>query len=227
MIAFATDEDIALRASSDFLALCPRDQTLASGGDGVFSPDDRWTLVSPSVDFAGAGLRPGQVVELSRPSAAFGPGGESFAIQAVTPIGVVLRRKGQAPGIGRPPAPLAGLAGVLFAVRTLGPQIERAGDDLGRRLGIDDQVSGRRRIDLCDPTEIREAVVLTVLYRQFLDQSLQFVGPEGRPDDRYAAKAKLIKAELDDHLAGLAIRWATAPGGAGFEAVRLAMRVGR
>src|SRR5947199_54246 len=49
---YATDEDIVLRASADFALLCPRDQKLASGTDGTFMPDDRWTLHSTAVDFA-------------------------------------------------------------------------------------------------------------------------------------------------------------------------------
>src|SRR3954467_9712135 len=36
--AYATDEDIALRASADYSILCPRDQKLGWGNDGVFYP---------------------------------------------------------------------------------------------------------------------------------------------------------------------------------------------
>ena len=32
---YATDEDIALRASADFAILCPKDQCLAYGNDGT------------------------------------------------------------------------------------------------------------------------------------------------------------------------------------------------
>ena len=60
MIAYATDEDLAIRAPADFLALCPKDQVVAAGADGLFLPDDPWTLRSPSVNFAGAGASPGR-----------------------------------------------------------------------------------------------------------------------------------------------------------------------
>ncbi|WP_435021262.1 hypothetical protein TA3x_002281 [Tundrisphaera sp. TA3] len=223
MIPLATDEDIALRASSDVMALCPRDQTLVSGSDGVIAPDDRWTLASPGANLAGVGLQPGQLIHLIRPTSAFGPGGEVLVIHQVTPTGVVLRRKGQLAGVGQPPA---AATGIEFAVRTLGPQIVRAGQEIGRRLGIDDRFPGRRAIDLGDPTEVREAVVLTVLYRQFLDQSRQSSGAGDRPDDWYSAKARMIKAELDERLSGLALRWSSNANGAG-ETIRFGMRMTR
>ncbi len=69
MIAYATDEDVAIRAPADFAALCPKDQVLAAGTDGLFLPSDPWTLRSPSVDFAASGLMPGQVIRLAGPAA--------------------------------------------------------------------------------------------------------------------------------------------------------------
>ena len=109
--------------------------------------------------------------------------------------------------MGQPPAPRAGLASVEFAVRTLGPQIQLASYDLDRRFGIDDRIAGRRSVDLDDPQQLREAVVLTVLYKQYLDQSRQFSGPSDAPDDWYAAKARIAKAELDEVLDRLALKW--------------------
>ena len=121
MIVYATDEDIALRASTDFIALCPRDQVLATGTDGVFDPSDPWTLRSTSVDFAAFGLVPGLLARLTRPTNVFSPNGEIFAIHGVATGAITLRRKGQLPaGIGQPPSPPGGLSGVEFAVRSLG-----------------------------------------------------------------------------------------------------------
>ena len=119
----------------------------------------------------------------------------------------LLRRKGLAPYEGQPPAPPGGLSGVEFVVRTLGPQIQRASFDLDRRFGIDDRVPGRRAVDLDDPRQLREAVVLTVLYEQYLDQSRQFSGPSASPDDWYAAKARIAKEELAEVLDRLVLRW--------------------
>ena len=211
MIVYATDEDIALRASADFSALCPRDQLLASGLDGIFAASDLWTLTSNSVDFSAFGLEPGLVVRLTKPPGAFGPSGELLAIQAVVPGAITLRRKGQAAGVGQPPSPPNGLTNVEFTVRSLGPQIQLASYDLDRRFGIDDAVAGRRSVDLYDPHQLREAVVLTVLYKQYLDQSRQFAGPiadqSGTPGDVYSAKARIVKAELDEVLDRLALKW--------------------
>ena len=209
MIPFATDEDIAVRASGDFEALCPRDQVVAAGNDGAFNPGSPWTLVSASVDFLGQGLRAGQVARLGRPASSFGANGELFAIESVATGAITLRRKGQPCGVGQPPAPAAGLTGVEFSVRTLGPQIGRASYDLDARFGIDDRVAGRRSVDLGDPFQLREAAVLTVLYRQYQDQSRAGSrNPEtGVPDDPFALKARIIKEELDEVLDRLALRW--------------------
>jgi hypothetical protein len=105
------------------------------------------------------------------------------------------------------PSPQGGLSNVEFAVRTLGPQIWLASYDLDRRFGIDDAVAGRRAVDLYDPRQLREAVVLTVLYKQYLDQSRQFSGASDAPDDVYAAKSRIAKAELDEVLDRLALKW--------------------
>jgi hypothetical protein len=211
MTVYATDEDIALRASTDFSALCPRDQVLAVGTDGVFAASDPWTLSSASVDFAAFGLTPGLLARLTRPTTSFGANGELFTIQAVAAGTITLRRKGQAVGVGQPPALQGGLANVEFAVRSLGPQIALASYDIDRRFGIDDTIPGRRSVDLYDPQQLREAVVLTVLYKQYLDQSRQFAGPVAdqsqKPGDVYGAKARLAKAELDEVLDRLALKW--------------------
>jgi hypothetical protein len=202
---YANDEDIALRASADFAILCPRDQCLAYGTDGAFS--DPWTLTSQSVDFVSNGLTPGQVVRLTQPVSVYKPPGDAFVIASVCPGGVVLRRKGQPVGVGQPAA-AAGVSGVEFTVTTLGPQLARASYDLDRRYGIDDLIAGRRPCDLFDPREVREATVLTVLYRQYLEMSR---GPQERADT-FAAKSQLYKQELSDLLARTVVHWAASPG---------------
>ena len=207
MTVYATDEDIALRASTDFSALCPRDQLLASGTDGAFLASDPWTLRSTTVNFQAFGLAPGQVVRLTKPTTSFGAGGEHFAILSVSTGAITLRRKGQLPGLGQPPSSSGGLLNVEFAVRTLRPQIELACYDLDRRFGIDGAIAGRRSADLRDPRQLREAVVLTVLYKQYLDQSRQFAGASNAPDDVYAAKSRIAKAELDELLDRIALQW--------------------
>lgn len=232
MTVYATDEDIALRASTDFSSLCPRDQVLAVGSDGVFASTDLWTLTSASVNFAAFGLAPGLLARLTKPASAFGPNGELFAIQAVGSGSISLRRKGQAPGVGQPPSPSGGLTGVEFAVRSLGPQLALASYDIDHRFGIDECIAGRRSVDLYDPHQLREAVVLTVLYKQYLDQSRQFASRGGEnsetPGDVYGAKARIAKAELDEVLDRLALKWKEATlASRGVATTRFSTRVSR
>ncbi len=200
---YATDEDIAIRAPADFPILCPKDQKLAAGADGSFSASLPWTLTSSSVDFSACGLTPGKILLLTKPVATFKPPGEALVVVSTAPFAVTLRRKGLGSGAGQPPAPPSGLTGVEFAAVTLGPQIECSSYDLNRRYGIDDQVPGRRVVDLYDPREIREATILSVLYRQYVAMSRE-TGDQG---DTFGAKAVLVKSELDDLLDRVVVRW--------------------
>lgn len=222
---YATDEDIALRASGDFTILCPKDQKLAAGGDGVFASPDLWTLTSSAVDFSAYGLTAGKIVQLTRPLTIYKPPGESLVIVSVAPNAVTLRRKGQESSVGQPPSPATGLSGVEFSITTLGPQIESASYDLNRRFGIDDLVAGRRISELYDAREVREATVLTVLYRQYLSMSRE----AGEQRDNFAAKAQAVKSELDDLLARVIIHWlpTNIPGGTELVTTRFSTRLVR
>jgi hypothetical protein len=212
---YATDEDIALQTPSDFSILCPRDQTLASAGDGVFDPANPWTMLSPSVDFAGRGVQPGHVVQLIGPSNVYRPPGEAFVVDALGPHSVVLRRKGQGSGLGQPPGPANGLIAVEFLISTLGPQIESASYDLNRRYGIDDLIAGRRTCDLYDPREVREAVVLSVLSKRYVDLSRD----GNSSNDSFVAKAEHAKEELSELLSRVVIHWGSAVNGSSTETV--------
>lgn len=203
-ILYATDEDIALRASADYALLWPKDQKFAAGSDGVFSASSPWTLTSATVDFQGQGVMPGQLVQLEKLGSSLRPGGEGFVVVGVSPGSATLRRKGQPIGVGQPPAPPTGLTGVEFSIVTFGPQIVLATDDLNRRFGITTGAyAGRSAGELADPSELRDAAVLTVLYRQYLDMSREL----SAPTDTFATKAQIVKAELDDRLDRLALHW--------------------
>lgn len=224
MIAYATDEDVAIRAPADFQALCPKDQVVAAGADGLFLPTDPWTLRSPSVNFAEAGLLPGQMIRLTGP-AAFAVQGDLYAVASVGPGGLTLRQKGQDPGLGRPPAVASN---VEFVVRTLLPQLNRASVDLNSRLGINEAVVGRQLSNLRHPQELRGATVLTVLARQYLDQSRRFAGNADDPEDWYGTKARMIRAELDGLLDRLVLQWSeVADSGRGEVTARFATRLSR
>jgi len=125
---------------------------------------------------------------------------------------VTLRRKGQAAGEGQPPAAFAGVIGVEFLVATLAPQIAAESREVGGRLGVSRTEPGRSPSDLLDPRDLCDAVVLSVLYRQYRDMSRE-VG--GSNPDVLAAKALAAKVELDERIARAATSWRSAPAGAG------------
>jgi hypothetical protein len=110
--------------------------------------------------------------------------------------------------MGQPAGPTAGLTQVEFLATTFGPQIERACYDLNRRFGIDDLIAGRRSCDLFDPREVREATVLTVLYRQYMDMCR---GSEEHLD-AFRAKSSVYRQELDDLLSRTVVHWISTPG---------------
>jgi hypothetical protein len=206
-VVYATDEDVALRASADFAILCPRDQCVAYGTDGQIGPGG-WSLSSPSVNFDAIGVQPGQVIRLTQPVSAFKPPGDMLVVSGVVVGGITLRRKGMPAGVGQPAVLGGGLTGVEFIITTLGPQIATASYDLNRRFGINDRVSGNRPSDLFDPREILDATVLTVLSRQYMELSRS---SNDRPD-LFATKAQTYRQELDDLLARLVVHWSSTSG---------------
>jgi hypothetical protein len=199
-VVYATDENVAIRASGDFAMLCPDWQKLAAGTDGAFAPGAPWTLTTPSVDFVAAGVTAQHVVLLRKPATAFKGSGELLAVDSASGGGLVLRRLGAGPGTGQPPAPASGLVGVEFLVATLDPQIEEASFELNRRFGIDPNIAGRAPSDVYDLRDLRQACVLTVLARRYAAEAR---GPSGD----FALKLAQITAELAEVLARLQLRW--------------------
>jgi hypothetical protein len=206
---FCSTEDIAVRASGDFIKLVPADQVKAAGADGVILAALPWVLTSASVPFGDLAVTPGDVIALwgARTTPAALRFGESvtptiFAVEAVAGNALTLRRKGMALGQGQPAA-LADVAAVAFRVLSLFPQIERASYELDQRFVIDPAVPRRTPADLYDPRQLRDATVLDVLARLYVDQARQ-------PDDIYMKKAQAYRAEFDDLIGGMVLRWRTA-----------------
>jgi hypothetical protein len=197
---YATDENIAIRASGDFAMLCPDWQKLAAGVDGVFAPGAPWCLTSPSVNFAAASVTAQHVVLLRKPATAFKGSGELLAVDSAVGNGLTLRRLGAGSILGQAPAPVAGLVCVDFLVATLDPQIEEASFDLNRRFGIDPSIAGRSPSDVYDLRDLRQACVLTVLSRRYAAET------RGSGGD-FALKLGQITQELSEVLARLQIRW--------------------
>ena len=200
LFPFVSDEDIAIRAPTDFVMLCPRDQVIAAGSDGSFTTLDPWTLRSSAVDFASIGLAPGHVVQLQSSGAASAATPRLFAVEQVTAQGVHLRRIGLASGNGQPPGVEMDVPTVAFRVATYGPQIESVGFDLMQRFGLDPGTEGRAPADLVDPRELREATVVSVLERRCFDLAQE-------PDSPLARKARHYGNEFDSILSRIALHW--------------------
>jgi hypothetical protein len=164
---YATDEDIAVRASGDFITLCPAWQQMAFGTDGVFAPDAPWVLTSTLTNFQNNGVSPNQVVWLSAPKANFPGSGQLLAIDSVSGSSITLRRLHKDLNVGQPPAPAAGLTGVIFTINTMDPQTEEATFDIKRRFGIDENITFRDSTWIYDQRDLRMAVILSVLYDRY------------------------------------------------------------
>jgi hypothetical protein len=229
--SLATDEELILRCGTvDFDALRIRDQAVVSGRDGAFAPSDRWTLTS-AADFAAQGVEAGMVARVDLPGQGAVSSVQFFAVEAAAPGALTLRRLGAAAGSGQPPSPGGTVGPLVFIVNTLKPQALRATQDLEARWGVDDAVAGRRFADLYDPAALRDACVLTVLWK--LCQAEATTGSPAAKEGASAAwfaKAAAYKSELDEVLARLVVRFndATAAGLARTQSVtRFGMRISR
>lgn len=196
---YCTDENIALRAWGDYMAVCPPSQKLAAGTDGVILSTNRWELTSATVNFGVAGVIPGCVVSL-KVGNTFGSNGEIFAVNSVSGGTVVLRRLGQNASVGQPPSPAAGLTGITFSVLTFGPQIDVASYDANHFFGIDVISPTKSPARLYDQRELQSYVVLMVLKRAYA------ISLKQKAED-YALKLEQVSEELSDLTARLTIRW--------------------
>lgn len=204
--AFATDEDIALRSGKDYPRIAMLDQATASGNNGVFADTDRWTLVSP--DFANQGVASGMIAILSAPQQGYGPEDEVFVVDSVSVTGATLRRKTMASGVGHPPGEPEGTIGIRYSIITMQQQLNLASYELYRRYGIDPKVPGRNLTSLYDADELRDACVLTVLWKLYVSAAQQ--GSEKAQEGGCAAlwaKARSHKSELDEVLGRLQLHW--------------------
>lgn len=217
-VVYASDEDVAVRATGDFTILTPAWQKAAFGTDGVFAPGEPWTLTSASSDFEAAGIKSGHVVSLRKPSSLFRGTGDLLAVASSVGNRLLLRRIGARVGEGAPPAPAAGVLGVEFLITTLFPQIEEASFDLNRRFNIDPRIPGRSPDALRDRRDLRAACALAVLAQRYAAETR---GDEGD----FPLKLRRVNSELSEVLARLEIRWNAS--GAGRETSMFSTRISR
>src|SRR5262245_31103195 len=164
---FATDEDILVKASGDFVTLAPAWQCMARGSDGVFANGQPWVLTSASVNFTTNGVQPNQVVALTGPKPQYPGGGDLLAIDSVSGSSITLRRPHKELNVGQPPAPSGGLTGVVVSILTYDPQIEEATFDIKRRFAIDENTPFRASSWVYDLRDLRMLTVLTVIYDRY------------------------------------------------------------
>ena len=197
---YCTDEDILVRAGGDFALLCPSWQQMAAGADGVFAGGSPWVLTSASVNFQANGVSPNQVVQLTAPRANFPGGGAFLAIDSVSGNAITLRRPHKDLNVGQPPAPAAGLTGVVFSILTYDPQIEEATFDIKRRFGIDENIPFRTSSWVYDLRDLRMLTVLTVIYDRYTAELRSDRGDWQR-------KMGHIRNLRDEVLARVQVRW--------------------
>lgn len=208
IIPYCTDEDIAVRAGGDLLALVPGDQKIASGSDGVFGVGDRWLLTSAGVDFVARGAAGGNICLLTAPKAVFRVPGDLLAVEAAEVGGLRLRRKGMTAGSGDPPGPIAGATGVEFALLTLGPQISAESYEIDQLYGTDDLVYGRRHADQYDRRQLIELTAIRVIKNQYLSMARSSTN-----SDHMYAKYGEYKAKVELLEKRLQVMWTNAPPG--------------
>ncbi len=199
---YATDEDILVKASGDFMTLAPSWQCMARGADGYFNPAAPWVLYSTLVNFGSNGVAPNQVVCLSGPKSQYPGGGDLLAIDSVSTDGtnLTLRRPYKDLGIGMPPAPAAGLSGVTFSIMTFDPQTAEASFDIKRRFGIDENITFRDSSWIYDLHDVRLATVLTVLYDRYTAELRSDRGD-------WVRKMGHIRNQRDEVIDRVQVRW--------------------
>jgi hypothetical protein len=197
---YATDEDIVVNASGDFMTLAPAWQCMAKGTDGYFSSGQPWVLNSTSVNFQTQGVAPNQVVCLSAPKANYPGGGDLLAIDSVSANAITLRRPYKDLNVGSPPGPAAGLTGIAFNITTFDPQTAQATFDIKRRFGIDENITFRDSSWIYDLQDLRVAVVLSVLYDRYTAELRSDRGD-------WVRKMGHIKNKRDEIIDRVQVRW--------------------
>ncbi len=198
-ITYASDEDAYAIGGADFGVICPENNLIAKGVDGVFATGDLWTLTSATNDFTAQGAKSGQILQLLGPSVAYKQP-QFLAVESVSGSSCTLRRAGFAVGIGVPPGPVGGLIGITFKILTLYPQLENAAYDLNDQFGIDENIPWRAPLAVYDPRQFRRLTILRVFYELYMSINRSKAGD-------FADKQKYWQTEYDDVLSMTTIHW--------------------
>jgi hypothetical protein len=142
----------------------------------------------------------GHVVQLSK--TALYQGTELFGVASVSGSTLTLKRTGISTLAGLPPA-FSSQTGITFTITTLAEQIAKASYDLNQQFGIDDMITGRRAVDMYDPTEVRDVTVFLVAFQQYE----QMARSAGEASDHFAAMAKVYQQHYLDRLSRAEVHW--------------------
>ena len=197
---YATDEDVAVRCTGDFITLCPAWQSYGAGTDGFFSANAPWAFNSVGTNFANQNVQPNCVLWLSGPKSTYPGSGQLLGVDTVVGNTLNLRRLHQDLNIGNPPGPSAGLTGITWAIPTLYPQIEEASFDLKQRFGIDESITFRYSSWIYDLRVLRMATIASVLRDRYRAETRTERGD-------FIIKANSISKELERYIDQLQVRW--------------------
>lgn len=206
---YIADEHLWVRARGDYITLATASEQLAFGTDGAFAPSAQWALTSATIDFQSQGVSPRNVVWLTGTSTpvktAFPGGGRAFAVDTVVGNTITLRLPMNNPGVGQPPAPIAGLTGVIFTINTFAALIEDVSFDIKSRFGLDEAMTYRSSSWIYQGAEdlyrdLRAVVVLQVLKKAYAAELRSNKGD-------WFEKLKRIECEYDGILDRVQIRF--------------------
>jgi hypothetical protein len=210
---YATDENLAVAARSDWTLLSEPLQRLAAGLDGAIGSPDAWVFSSASQDFVAQGFAPGHVIRLPE-RGKFKLGGSArglFAVDLVIDATTLrLRPLGGAPGSGWPPQS-AGTSGLEFAIESADAQIAQASEEVDLWL----------RMDPAAPEVYPPDVISIADYRRlttWLGLSDIYLGAarEGDPNrDTFLRKAGEYRKFATDYFARIMAKVAAVFGSAG------------
>jgi hypothetical protein len=205
---YATDEDVAVRAAGDFMVVCPEDQKITAGSDGVTDSANPWQFTSATGNFVVRGVVSGHIIRLGGGVAdaatirsAYGPSGDLFVVDTVdSATQLTLRRLRQLSGVGMPPGATT-ITAIPFKMLTFAPQIEENSYSINKRFEIDSTLPFRTVGRLFDIRELQQLTVLGTLKWAY------FNAWRNSQQDAYLDKAKMVRSDYTDLLDRLVVHW--------------------
>lgn len=199
MTPFCQAEDIAERITQDLALILPPSQILAEGTDGIIAPGE-WVLSSATAAFETYGVPVGSLAILQSPGSSQSTS-KVFVVSNVEGSTITLRRVGLGSGIGQPPGGAAGMSGVIFSIHYLDPQINDTTTYLSMIFGIDDNIPGRRYVDIYNLNDVIEIAISRIVSMLYLNAMMN------SSNDLFKEKHAMHKAQYTDLKSAVRIRF--------------------